>query len=342
MGRDELLTQLREAAASGDVKKVKQATDQLEAFDAGSGTKGKKTKEAKRRTAPKAAPVVDEDDEDDADKDAEAADEEALDEEVDAIKAATESDDDGDEDEDVEDDVEEAADEDDEDEDVEEADADVEEAEEPSEMTGVKRFRRHQQEAAIRGGGGKPTGTVSGGGSFNKPEKRPSKKSTLPMQHKTMKGTRTTGGATREAVAPVRETRSLREAQREAKVWRTRYIALQQNTRGLRENLRIRQDADRARVLLRESDIPTPVRPALVRQMIGMSNAEMKEFVRSQEALVNAITASVHDRIMESGGEDYDELEGVGSRVMESSGRDGGDAIEGLFQELGFSMRDGE
>jgi hypothetical protein len=107
----------------------------------------------------------------------------------------------------------------------------------------------------------------------------------------------------------------------------------QRNNR-LAEALRVREKADIARKALKESKIPVESRAILVDKLVGLPNAEaIQKEVRFYESLYGSQARR--------SSEEFDEVEGAGSRLRESYGTDveDGDAIAGMLDEVGIPIK---
>lgn len=111
---------------------------------------------------------------------------------------------------------------------------------------------------------------------------------------------------------------------------RDRMIAkLQERNATLSAELRVRQTADRARKLLRESLIPEDFRPDIVPMLIGKNDAEARRVISYHERLFKAVVANT----LQEAGFDGDSIEGAGSRIREG-GNSGGDELASVFSDL--------
>jgi hypothetical protein len=113
----------------------------------------------------------------------------------------------------------------------------------------------------------------------------------------------------------------------------------EENTR-LSNQLRIRQTADRARKLLKESAIPERLRPEVLRLMVGKHENEMQRIVRYHERVIGtAIEEAQYGDFTEG------RVEGAGARIRESfhgdSGRGESD-LGALLSESGIPTRGDE
>lgn len=354
MGIKELYAALREAARKGDLKEAKAIETKIAAIETQdeAETKSAKTKEGfmPRKRGKKMSEATEDEDEavaedEDADEQVEDTDEVAEAEDHDAeLDDATEDAKDGTDPDDLEEADEDGEDEGEDDEEPEEGD-DAEPTRESDGRPGYLRYADQLRErrlppserlseagrVKIRGGTGKPTGSVtSGGGRFTKPAKYPSKKSPV-AKPKRMKVVRYTGGATREAahngpdnLAQLREhNRRLRE----------------KNAR-LSEALGQRASADLAKKLLRESNLPPSVRPTLVRDLIGLSAADMRAKIHQQERILDALRESAVADLSDG---QFERVEGAGSTLREArfggGSRGNGDDLADVFEDLGIAFK---
>jgi hypothetical protein len=100
----------------------------------------------------------------------------------------------------------------------------------------------------------------------------------------------------------------------------------------LAEALRVREKADIARKALKESKIPAESRAILVDKLVGLPNAEaIQKEVRFYESLYGSQARR--------SSEEFDEVEGAGSRLRESYGVEDGDAIAGMLDEVGIPTK---
>jgi hypothetical protein len=99
----------------------------------------------------------------------------------------------------------------------------------------------------------------------------------------------------------------------------------------LAEALKVRQQTDRARKMLKESRIPSDLQPDLLRRMVGKSEEDMQSEVRFTERLLEARDSDLTD--------DYDEIEGTPSRIRESRGRASSDETETVLMESGLPLK---
>jgi hypothetical protein len=302
---------LREAAASGDMKKVKKLSADL-------------TAATKSKIAAGSKPVAEADEEKDAL-------EEAADEVVAQADEAVSDDDDLEEaDEDVEEseDDGDAADEDDEDleeSDDEDEDEDAVEAAPRRPVSAVDRFKAAAQQsqatreaAGIHGATGIHGSVKKSKGSFVKPAKfGKAGKSKLPQPAKPLKVVRAPG-RTRESDARLqqlaRENRELRE-----------------KNSGLSHALRTRTASATARNLLRESGIPEETQPMLLKKLVKLPNAQaMREEIAFYESI--------------AGGRESGRVEGAGASLRESAygAGDGGDSVDSVLGSFGIPFRDAE
>jgi hypothetical protein len=107
----------------------------------------------------------------------------------------------------------------------------------------------------------------------------------------------------------------------------------------LSRQLKVRQGADRARKLLRESSIPEALRPKVLRELIVLDEEAMKARIEYHESLVDTILSEVRESAeME---EEFDPIEGAGTRTLRESfgGRNGGALDEGFFEECGLPLK---
>ena len=350
--KSEILAQLREAVRKGKLPKAKELEQEyaaaeesaLESEDAepeaeeaparemggfAAAGKGKKKKGVKAF-----APVYEakEKDDDSEDEDADEPDDDAkLDEAAeDARRRESATADEVEESED--DEVEESDDDEDEDgEDVEEAD-DEEADEAPADTRRASsKFHSHQskerpaKEAAIKGGLGPKTGTItSGAGSYVKPAKGNRKGGKV--------GTRKTKG-----FSIGRKPGSARESRG---VSAESLLAMErEKNRRLRESISRQESVNLATRMLRESNLPKAVRPHLLRDLIGMSKQEMLAEINKQASILEAAASSAVSRLTD----DFDDVEGAGTTTIRESfygGRRGdGDDLGDLLAESGLPMK---
>lgn len=310
MGRDQVLAALREAVRKGDLDEAKELEAQL-----AEDTEETDTEEAcggKKKMAEAEDEEVDHD--------------EALEEATEEAKEGT------DPDEDAEDlDESESDDEGDEDGAVEEAGFGGKKA--ASFTSAVKKQKAFAREAAIKAATGKPTGTVnSGSGSYVKNAKLPKGKSSkVPMALKKM---RTRESDVHESYGGDSEIAELRA---ENTMLRERLATCRSKGERLAEALRIRSSADRAKKLLRESNLPKDVRPYLVDQLLGKSDEEMKREIVRQERIIEAASRRAKEDLL---GDDYETVEGAGSNIRESfTGSRDGDELGDILSEVGLPMK---
>lgn len=339
---------LKEAAAKGDkdaIKKLAKAAEAAvvtesddEEAEGGAKKKKVKTKEAKVgkkvKTAKKGAAVEEVEEADaDAELDATAQDlvdaadaDEAEGDDVTEAEGDESSDDDAEADDEAEGDETEEADADDaEGDETEEADADADD----EEAGGKKKKAKTRESAfgATNGGstknltgknkqvsGGKPKNTkgvkTSGAGAFTKNSSGPSSKGNKFGYNSAKKGG-SVSGRTREAELEAQLAKSERRNER------------------LAEALKVRQTADKAKKMLRESKVPENLRPNLLRRMVGRSEEQMREEIDFTERLLESAGASRSD--------EFDDIEGAGSSIRESFGhgsRSGEDDIDSLIEGL--------
>lgn len=313
MGRDQMLAALREAVRKGDLDEAKELEAKLAEEDEADETDTEESCGKKRMAE---AEEVDHDEE--------------LEEATEEAKEGTEFDDEAEDDEDLEE--------------AEDDEADSEDVEEafggkgaPPFKAAVKKQKGFMaaREAAIKAATGKPTGTVqSGVGSYNKPAKLPKgKKSKVPMALKKMR-TRESDVPMRESVGGGSETAELRA---ENAVLRERLASCKAKGERLSEALRIRSSADRAKKLLRESNLPKEVRPHLIDSLLGKSDEEMKREIVRQERIIEAASRRAKEDLL---GDDFDAVEGAGSTIRESftGSRDGSD-LGDILAEVGLPMK---
>lgn len=257
-----------------------------------------------KKAKKKAAPVADEDDHEmeEADDEDDDVDPDAeLEEAIDQVKEDADADDEDS----VDEDDTEGADEDDE---VEESDANTERA------TSLKRAAnklRDAREASIKG-------VAKGGGSFTK--KASAKKGFKAQRHP----------AVREAAST--------DLHVEVARLRNRLQKTELRNERLAEALRVRQKADVARKLLKESGVPSELRADLVERLVRLPNEEaMQKEIRFQQRLLETAASRAREEFEDS----FSEVEGAGSRVRESWGG-GDDELVGLMRESGLPMRSGK
>lgn len=301
MGRDQMLAALREAVRKGDLDEAKELEARLAEEDE---TETVDTEEAcggKKKMA-------EADDEVDHDEELEEATEDAKDG-TDPDEADEEDLEEADEDED-EDDMEEAA---------------------PPFVKAAKKQKMFAREAAIKAATGKPTGTVqSGAGSFVKNAKFPKKGSKVaaPKKYSTREARESSLGSGESGLADLRaENAMLRE----------RLASCKAKGERLSEALRIRASADRAKKLLRESNLPKEVRPHLIDQLLGQSDEGMRREIQRQERIIEAAARMVKEDLL---GDDFETVEGAGSTIRESftGSRDGND-LGDILAEVGLPMK---
>jgi hypothetical protein len=108
----------------------------------------------------------------------------------------------------------------------------------------------------------------------------------------------------------------------------------------LSTQLRTRQNVDRAKKLLKESEVPERLRPAVLRKIAKMgSETEMRAEIEYNENLATTIleeAASSMDLDM-----DYDQIEGAGDRTvnLRESGGNNSAADEDFFEEMGLPIK---
>jgi|PlaIllAssembly_1097288.scaffolds.fasta_scaffold18791_5 hypothetical protein len=306
MGRDQMLAALREAVRKGDLDEAKELEAKLAEEDETDETDTEEACGGKKRMA--------EAEEVDHDEELEEATEEAK----------SRADDDSDE-------------EDEDAEDLDEAESDDDDLEEAGMFGGkkaapftsaVKKQKAFAKEAAIKAATGKPTGTVqSGSGSYVKPAKRVGKSSMVAKPKKL---------SMREANYDSGET-GLAELRAENAVLRERLASCKAKGERLSEALRIRSSADRAKKLLRESNLPKSVRPHLIDSLLGQSDEEMRREIQRQERIIEAAAQRVKEDLL---GDDFESVEGAGSTIRESftGSRDGND-LGDILAEVGLPMK---
>lgn len=136
--------------------------------------------------------------------------------------------------------------------------------------------------------------------------------------------------------APVRA----KEAQTQKEITRLRQELKESKEKNERvsSQLRVRQQVDRAKKLLKESSIPEKARPALLRKICKLgSEREMMEEIELHETMAATIleeAASSMDNDL-----DFDPIEGAGSRELRESGNRGSDLGEDFFQEVGLPLK---
>lgn len=333
------LADLQEKAASGDKEAIKRLAEAAEAaLSDDSDDEQTDLEETLRKKGKKAAASEEEveeaDDQDDPDDDdlEESDDPDDDDPDYDAElddaieEAKGETDDDTDDDaEDEDDDLEEA-----DDDDLEEAsDEDDEDARRKQRLLkSAKRQKQHAKTREAKGGNLNKTvrgKTGSGGATATKTAKQRDRQSG--RGYPSSAGS--TGIKTRESQgeAILRLSRSTDANER-------RIARLLEKNAHLSAQLRVRQTADRARKLLRESEIPEEFRPEVVPLLIGKNDREAQKVIRHYEKLF-ALTGS--SRLQET---DYDEIEGAGSRIREGAAY--GEESDDIFEELGIPMKDGD
>lgn len=204
-------------------------------------------------------------------------------------------------------------------------------------MKAVRRQKAFAKEADIKGATGSPTGSVgSGGGKLTTPAKVRKKASRVPTGLKKLAGRRTTGGAVREAghTGGDADTAALRA---EIATLRERLSRCRAKGARLVEALRIRASADRAKKLLRESNLPPEVRPHLIDQLIGRSDEEMRREIARQERIIEAAAAKAKEDLLS---DEFDDIEGAGSTLRESHhGSRRADDISDILSEVGLPVK---
>jgi hypothetical protein len=137
-----------------------------------------------------------------------------------------------------------------------------------------------------------------------------------PTASKSVKTTRESGEA---LIMSLRESRDPRD----------RKIAkLLERNATLSTALRIRQTADRARKLLRESEIPEDFRPELVPLLIGKGDSEARKIITYHERLLKRVGDMTLREV-----DDDEAIEGAGSRIREG-GFGGNEDLGGIIDEL--------
>jgi len=160
----------------------------------------------------------------------------------------------------------------------------------------------------------------------------------------TVKGAAAGGGKKMKVAGTPPPAQKLKESDADlndrASSQRVRLLETQLDTERKRSNrlssqLSVRQSADRAKKLLRESAIPETLRPKILPQLVGKSEAEMANVIEYHEALVSTVIREV------AAGDSLDELdaiEGSGSQIRESFGARGGDQSD-LFASVGLPLK---
>jgi hypothetical protein len=335
--KSEVFAQLREAVRKGDTAKAKDLEKKYDAaaddepdddaddkptsktkemgnFDqSGKMRKGRKTYEAKDDATDEDDDVREAGDEDDEEVDHDAALDEAAD---DAMDPDAEDDEDADLDE---------ADEDEESED----DDEVQEADEPParDTRGAQdKFRRSREAAAIKGGLGPKTGTVTSGvGRFTTKAR--------PMSSGSKVNTKTTMGFKRG-----RKGRRTTESSGGGTSAATQIAILREQNARLRETVTRQQSINTATRLLKEdARIPPAVRPHLLRDLIGLSKRDMLAEINKQASIIEAATRGAVEHLSD----DFDEVEGAGTTTVRESyhGSRDGDDVGSILAEVGLPMK---
>lgn len=357
MNRKAILKSLREAADAGDTDKVKELTTKLE--ECGDDMHAAPAKgKGKKKTPVTEADKDTKDDDADEDDDAEDPDRE-LDEATDDVKDESVDDDADDDGADTDDLDESDSDDDDADEDgddVEESDADgADDDEGRQSRSAVDKLKRHSRDSADRrtaaggddkrtkenaiqgyGGKGKKKNLngvpPKGKGSFND-------RSGAPRGQKGRRYSESEGGDRNIAGVNRLELRD-----ENSRLKRQLSKERQRNER-LAESLGAHRRADLARKLLKESGIAAELRPALVKRLVrGCPSGDLREAQRYMEdeiAFHQRLVESVAGRAADSIEDDFDVVEGAGSRFRESYNGDAGDENEfvSTFREAGLPMK---
>ncbi len=364
MGRKQILKALREAAEAGDTEKVKKLgadlaeAEEAEAEAAGAaGAKGKKT--AKSKTKGKKAPVEesaegDEDDDAEGEEDGAEDPDAELERAVEEARAEAEGEvEDGEEDDDAEDGDDDDLEESDDDTDTDDEDDETEDLEECSECGGTctgshengnaarakgarsaaDKLRRHAATREARSGG---AGPIAKGG-----------------KQKNLKGVPGAGKGKFNHVGkphPVKGRKFGEKDEPQPSIsGKNRLALMHENARLRRRNgrlaeaLKSQNKINLARKLLKESDIPPDLRAPLVRRIVTTCENEkqMKDEIDFQQRLLE----SAANRAVESFDDDFDDIEGAGSRFRESygggegDGDEGGDEFVNLFRESGLPLK---
>lgn len=331
---------LQEVTATGDMEAIDKLMREFTEANKTGGATPKKDSKAKPGDKPKKPAVEAEDpgDEDVQESDPDAddpGDEDEVDHDAELEAAADEiKEDSGDEDDDVEDDP---------DEEDEEDDDDVEESTntkmKQSLLSGAKAIRaaaarakdakekkalesdadQLEEAAAIKVAGGSKAKTASGG------------KGNLSG---TVKGTNKVPGQRKPKMARESDSGNVDALRRQLAESEAR------NTR-LSKQLSIRQNADRAKKLLKESAIPSALRPKILPELVGLTEDGMRRKIEYHESFATALLETVREDMFGDDDDDqeFDRIEGAGSRVLRESGDSGSDLGEDFFAEVGLPLK---